>query len=155
MKGYLIPIVYVIILFIVFNNSKNIAIYLNSGNHDKQHHQKVAGFIKSTAGNKSFSIFTSTPYEKSNYYSLEFLYALRKINSFPTGIRMDTRGELYYNFNPDKDLLFLICKEFHTEIRVIENCLNPFLSEYGFNKYLLRNDIGSDSVFVFMNTKEI
>ena len=68
---------------------------------------------------------------------------------------MDTRGELYYNFNPDKDLPFLICKEFHTEIRVIENCLNPFLSEYGFNKYLLRNDIGSDSVFVFMNTKEI
>lgn len=152
-SAMLIPFIFIIILFVIYNNSKSISFYLNSNRSDKNHRQRIAQFIKSVADKKSFTLFTSTPDENTNYYSLEYLYALRQLKSFPVGIRMDVRGELYYNFNPNRELYFLICKEFSRQTEITGNCLNPFLSEYKLNSYILKKNFGIDTVFAFNNSE--
>jgi len=147
--------VFIICIVYIYHNQKNLAQFLYQNEFVVDHLQKVADFIAKNANNKPYSILLITPHDQSGYYSLEYIYALKKLPAYQIPIRMDIRGELYYDFNPDRDYSILICKEFSDYHEVETRCLNVFLNKYGWRQFLLNKKIDTINVFVFENNKQI
>ena len=136
----------------IFQNQKNYSVYLDPINQDTDYHQNVTNFIKNSVGVNSYSILTITTQDNTGYYSLEYIYALKNLPVYQIPINMDLRGELYYDYNPQKDVSVLICKDFSDYNEVELKCLDVFLYKYGKRQILNSAKINSSDVFVFTNT---
>lgn len=149
-KIVLIP-VFIGLMLYIYNNQKNFVGNLFAKSQIKNHQQKVADFIKNTVQYNSYSLITYTPDDKSGYYSLEYIYALKKLQVYHMPIRMDYRGELHYSFNSQKKNIFLICKNYPNNIILLNECLNFFRTKYDKKEFTIKQKIDNVEIFLFTN----
>ena len=114
-KYTLLPLVFILIFVVISLNLSAIQNYIFKADFPFKKPHQIAAYIIKKVKNYSYSMYVSTPSEKTNYYVIEYLYALSKIKNKPVPITTDDRGELIFK----KNTLSSFAKTIHQILRSI------------------------------------
>ena len=132
-------------------NLKNYQQYLIDDALLSGYRQKLSQFLIDLTSGRQYSIYVISPDDDTNYYALEYLYLLTKSRYNLDDITMDLRGELYYRFDPEKELVILICSGFEKELENELLCLNKFKNLYSISDRSGTYSINNQQIFTFSN----
>jgi len=99
----------------------------------------TARYILESAGKDTFTIYTITPIEKNNYYSVAYIYAVEKITGTPYTTLNKQGNWITPDLNDNVRWVYLICQNFTmTSVKIIcqeefertRNVANPVEDKY-------------------------
>src|SRR3989344_4775532 len=154
-KYTLLPLVFILIFVVISLNLSAIQNYIFKADFPFKKPHQIAAYIIKKVKNYSYSMYVSTPSEKTNYYVIEYLYALSKIKNKPVPVTTDDRGELHYNFNLQKEYLILICKDYPSDFKVNNDCFTLFTDEFSRKKNAFIKKFDTATVFIFENNEKV
>lgn len=113
------------------------------------HQLRMADYINRHSKNIPFSIYVILPFEKENYYSVEYWYALEKIRKNRL-VDLDERGNFIKNRVDKKNsYIFLICRDFENLQHIYKDCLEYFVRKKNLKSPIRHEKIGPAVIFSF------
>lgn len=113
----------------------------------------VAKYINESVKNNSFSIYVIAPYDRSNYYSVEYWYALETIKKARL-VKLNAEGNFIdKSINTNSTYIFLLCKNFDKQYEEYKECVDFFKKKFTLSNYVSCKKIDNVNIYTFKSVK--
>ncbi|OGG10796.1 hypothetical protein A3J20_02455 [Candidatus Gottesmanbacteria bacterium RIFCSPLOWO2_02_FULL_42_29] len=127
-------VIFPFMFIFIYSNFNYYRFYISTNKSDEiKSSVEIAEFILKDSGGKSFSIFTDTPYNHTNYNTVYYVFLMEKLAGKPLYLLHPSGNWIDAGLNTNNRNIYLICEDY--SINYFETlCQNKFIMEYNFGQ---------------------